>query len=184
MNEEQTQLVSKIQELTHRFFEAADNEEFIPGETPVRLMLPTYDWREINQVLDSLFSTMITLNQSEGNKVAQFEELWSHYIGVDHGVMVNSGSSANLLALFVLANPIIPNRIKPGDEVITPAVTWHTTVSPIISIGAVPVLIDVRLDDYTIDAELIEAEITLVPLDMRLNRSIFLPTTQMILLEK
>lgn len=160
MNEEQTQIVSKIQELTRRFFEVAADEEFIPGKTPVRLMLPTYDWREINQVLDSLFSTMITLNQSEGNKVAQFEELWSHYIGVDHGVMVNSGSSANLLALFVLANPIIPNRIKPGDEVITPAVTWHTTVSPIISIGAVPVLIDVSLETYTIDTELIEAEIT------------------------
>ena len=76
-----------------------------------------------------------------------FEKLWSDYIGVKNGIMVNSGSSANLLALFALANPTTENFIKPGDEVITPAVTWHTTISPIIAIGAIPVLIDVKMED-------------------------------------
>lgn len=160
MNEEQARIFAEIQKLTRRYFDAAETSEFVPGETPVRLMLPSYDWREINSVLDSLFSTMITLNQSQGNKVAQFEEAWSRYVGVDHGVLVNSGSSANLLALFVLANPTLSPRIERGDEVITPAVTWHTTISPILSVGAVPVLIDVKLEDYTIDTDAIEAEIT------------------------
>ena len=80
--------------------------------------------------------------------------------GHKHGVMVNSGSSANLLALFVLTNPTLPNPIKPGDEVITPALTWNTTVSPILMAGAVPMLVDVRLEDCTIDTEKIESAIT------------------------
>src|SRR5881628_2096081 len=70
--------------------------------------------------------------------------------------MVNSGSSANLLALSVLTNPSLPDRIEPGSEIITPAVTWVTTVYPIQNVGCVPVLVDVDLETLNILPE--EAE--------------------------
>lgn len=160
MTSQQSDILAQIQTLVQDYFESAPKKSFVPGESTVPLIIPSYSFQEVNQAVESLLTTRITLNQSDGNKVQQFEEAWSEYIGTSHGIMVNSGSSANLLALHVLANPATPNRIKPGDEVITPAVTWHTTVSPIIGIGAVPVLVDVRLDDCTIDVDAIEAEIT------------------------
>ena len=75
--------------------------------------------------------------------------------------MVNSGSSANLLALSILTNPHLRNkRIKTGDEIITPAVTWPTTVYPISNVGAVPKFVDVNLDDFSINVDEIENSIT------------------------
>jgi len=74
--------------------------------------------------------------------------------------MVNSGSSANLLALSVLTNPSLPNRLVPGDEVITPAVTWATTVYPIVNCGLVPVLVDVDMETFNILPGEIEEAIT------------------------
>jgi len=161
-NSEDRKLVflGKIQKLVRSYYEGGKPNKFIAGESTVSLMEPSYSWEEVNQVIESLFSTQITLNSSAANKVNQFEKAWSHYIGSKNGVMVNSGSSANLLALFILANPTIKNHINHGDEIITPAVTWHTTVSPIISIGAVPVLVDVTLPDCTIDVDKIESVIT------------------------
>ena len=75
--------------------------------------------------------------------------------------MVNSGSSANLLALSILANPLLGNkRIKNNEEIITPAVTWPTTVYPISNVGAIPKFVDVTLDDFTISVNEIEKAIT------------------------
>lgn len=129
---------------------------FVPGKTKIPLICSPYSWEEVNQAMSSLLRCEITLNQFQGNKVGQFEDLWSSYLGVNNSIMVNSGSSANLLALFILANPTTKNRIYPGAEIITPAVTWHTTVSPILAINAIPVFVDITLDDFTIDVELIE----------------------------
>ena len=88
-----------------------------------------------------------------GAKVKRFEEMWAEYIGVKYAVMTNSGSSANLLALSCLG-------LEPGDEVITPALTWATTVFPVAQVGAVPVLVDVDLDTYNISVEAVERAIT------------------------
>jgi CDP-6-deoxy-D-xylo-4-hexulose-3-dehydrase len=74
--------------------------------------------------------------------------------------MVNSGSSANLLALSILTNAGIKNPIQTGDEVITPAVTWSTTVFPIINCGAVPILVDIEPDNFDISLEGIKKAIT------------------------
>jgi len=91
-----------------------------------------------------------------GKKVKRFEEMFSRYLGSKHAVMVNSGSSANLLALSVLTNPLLKDRIEPGSEIITPAVTWATTVYPIANVACTPVLVDVDLETYNISPE--EAE--------------------------
>ena len=122
---------------------------FIPGETKIPLNIPTYGPEEVLEALDSLLSGWVTC----GKKVERFEKLWAEYIGVKYAVMTNSGSSANLLALSCLG-------LQPGDEVITPALTWATTVFPIAQVGAVPVLVDVNLDDYNISVEAVERAIT------------------------
>lgn len=133
---------------------------FIPGVTRVPLNVPTYGAPEVVEALDSLMSGWVTM----GKKVKRFEEMWAEYIGVEHAVMVNSGSSANLLALSCLG-------LKPGDEVITPALTWATTVFPIAQVGAVPVLVDVDLDTYNVSVEAAEQAITprtraIMPVDL------------------
>jgi len=160
MKENKNEIIKEINSLVKKIYKNKDIPKFTPGESKISLMQPSYNHLEVNQVIDSLLSTKITLNHKSSNKVNQFEKAWSQYIGVKNGIMVNSGSSANLLALFALANPTIDRYIKPGDEIITPAVTWHTTISPIIAIGAIPVLIDVNLKDCTIDTSKIEKEIT------------------------
>lgn len=152
-------LKNQIFQLINEYY-TIENEEFIPGKSKVALMYPTYGAEEVKSLLESLLSTQITLNQSEGNKVARFEKAWADYVGMKHCIMVNSGSSANLLNLFFLASPQSPNRILPGDEIITPAVTWTTTVSPIWSIGAIPVFVDIDKNTMCIDADEIEKAIS------------------------
>ena len=94
-------------------------------------------------------------------KVKKFEEKFAKYIGIKHEIMVNSGSSANLLALSILSNDTMQKKkIKAGDEIITPALTWATTVYPIANIGAKPVFVDVDLDTRNINTEKIESAIT------------------------
>ena len=109
----------------------------------VPLNASTVDAAEIaaaKAVLDSGRFTM-------GEQCRTFEQRFAAYLGVPHAVMVNSGSSANLLAAFALANPLCPlhggrRRLQPGDEVIVPALTWSTTVWPFVQAGAVPVFVD------------------------------------------
>ena len=95
-----------------------------------------------------------------GKKVEKFESLFANYIGTKYAVMLNSGSSANLVALSVLVNPRFKNQLLPNSEVITPAVTWATTVFPISNVGLTPVLVDVELETFNIDPSQIEKAIT------------------------
>ena len=121
----------------------------------VELMRFPFDHEEINEALESLLTTNVTM----GQKVMKFETLWSDYIGKNQSVMVNSGSSANLLALSVLSSKKLENRIKKGDEIITPALTWSTTVFPIINIGAKPHIVDVDLENLIVDTNTINEAI-------------------------
>ena len=145
----------EIKELVRRHFEA-ERAPFVEGETPLPLNVPSFGWEEVWEAVDSLLTNRLTM----GEKVRRFEEMFASYIGARHAVMVNSGSSANLLALSVLTNPLAERPIAPRDEVITPAVTWATTVFPIINVGAVPVLVDVDLDTFSLDLEEVERAIT------------------------
>jgi CDP-6-deoxy-D-xylo-4-hexulose-3-dehydrase len=95
-----------------------------------------------------------------GSKVAQFEEMWASHVGRKHAIMVNSGSSANLAAISALASPRYPGGIRPGDEVITTAIPWSTTVAPIVQVGAIPVFVDVDPDSFNIDTNLIRDAIS------------------------
>ena len=143
------EILRQIRELVKEYFARQARGRFEPGITRIPLIAPSYGWEEVAEAIDSLLTTKVTM----GEKVRQFESMFADYIGVNHATMVNSGSSANLLALSVLTNPMTKNRIKPGDEIITPAVTWATTVWPIINCGAVPVLVDVNLDTFNINPD-------------------------------
>ena len=152
----QTEILREVEKLTKEYFSGKAKESFIPGKSKIPLNVPSYGWEEACEAIESILTTWVTM----GKKVKQFEEMFAQYVGVPYGVMVNSGSSANLLALSILTNPTLNNRIEPGDEVITPAVTFVTTVYPIINVGAVPVLVDVDLETFNISPEEIEKAIT------------------------
>jgi CDP-6-deoxy-D-xylo-4-hexulose-3-dehydrase len=101
-----------------------------------------------------------------GDRCLAFEARFADYLGVEHAVMVNSGSSANLIALFVMNDPMLagngglPAPIPAGSEVIVPALTWSTTVWPILQVGAKPVFVDCDPQTLQVRPEAIEAAIT------------------------
>ena len=115
----------------------------------IPLNVPSYGPEEVIEALDSMLSGWMTM----GKKVKAFEDAWAAYIGVEHAVMTNSGSSANLLALRSL-------DLRPDSEVITPALTWATTVFPIAQAGYIPVLVDVDRETYNISVRAIERALT------------------------
>lgn len=132
-----------------------DKKKFTPGKSIIPLISPPYGKEEIIESLDSLISTWVTM----GKKVNKFEKLFAKYIGSKYAIMLNSGSSANLLALSILSHPDI-SKIKSNDEIITPAVTWATTVYPMINIGTIPSFVDVDPNTYTINVEEIKNSIS------------------------
>ena len=110
-------------------------EKFIPGETPILTGLAVYDHLEINSMIDSLLDGWFGL----GRRGKEFEDKFSEYTGSKNSILVNSGSSANLVAL----NGVKIGRKLEGGEVIVPACSFPTTLNPIIQLGFKPALIDV-----------------------------------------
>ncbi len=103
------------------------------------LSVPLYGPEEVSAALEALLEQNVTM----GRAVRAFEAKFASFVGAKHAIMVNSGSSANLLALAVLSSPSLPGHLREGDEVIVPAVTWSTSLAPILQHGCVPVLVDV-----------------------------------------
>ena len=113
-----------------------------------------YDSEEMCNLVDSALEFWLT----SGRYTDEFEAKFAEYLGVRHCSVVNSGSSANLLAFMTLTSPLLGERaIRPGDEVITVAAGFPTTVTPIIQYGAVPVFVDVTIPQYNIDVTKLEA---------------------------
>jgi CDP-6-deoxy-D-xylo-4-hexulose-3-dehydrase len=112
-----------------------------------------YDEKEMVNLIDSSLEFWLT----SGRYTDKFEKEFSKYLNVKYCSLVNSGSSANLLAFMALTSPLLKERqIKKGDEVITVACGFPTTVSPIIQYGAVPVFIDVTIPQYNIDVSMLD----------------------------
>lgn len=149
-------LRNEIHTLIERFCVLKEAEDIAARESRIPLGVPSYDALEVCEAVDSLLDRETTM----GRKVREFEAMFARYLGVKHAIMVNSGSSANLVAVSILTNPIVDRRLSPGDEVITPAVTWATTVFPIVQCGLVPVLVDVDLRSFNILPEQISRAIT------------------------
>ena len=112
-----------------------------------------YDNAEMCSLVDSALEFWLTA----GRFTAQFEKKFAEYLGTRHCALVNSGSSANLLAFMALTSPLLKERqVKPGDEVITIAAGFPTTVTPMLQYGAVPVFIDVTIPQYNMDTDMLE----------------------------
>lgn len=120
------------------------------------LMRSSWNEKEFTAILDVLMDDHMTM----GVRTTKFEEIWSDFVGSRGALMVNSGSSANLLALSALASPDLPNGLRHGDEVIVPAVTWSTSVFPIVQMGCVPVFVDINLDTLNLDTQVLSQAIT------------------------
>lgn len=116
-----------------------------------------YDSAEMVNLVDSALEFWLTA----GRYTEAFEERLAGYLGVRYCSMVNSGSSANLLAFMALTSPLLGDRrIERGDEVITVAAGFPTTVSPVIQYGAVPVFVDVTIPQYNVDVHMLEEAVS------------------------
>ena len=112
-----------------------------------------YDHNEMVNLVDSALEFWLT----SGRFTDEFERKFSEYLNVKYCALVNSGSSANLTAFMALTSPLLGERaVKRGDEVITVAAGFPTTVTPIIQFGAVPVFVDVTIPQYNIDVTMLE----------------------------
>ena len=132
-------------------------KEFIPGESPVPVTGKVYGEAEITAAVQASLDFWLT----SGPYTEKFESRFAKTVGMRHASMVNSGSSANLLALTALTSPQLGERaLKPGDEVLTVAAGFPTTVTPIIQNGLMPVYVDVDLETYVANSEALEAAIT------------------------
>ncbi|WPK12398.1 lipopolysaccharide biosynthesis protein RfbH [Lysinibacillus louembei] len=132
-------------------------KEFIAGESQLSYAGKVYNKDEMIALTDASLDFWLT----SGRFSKQFEKEFAKYLGVKYALLTNSGSSANLLAVSALTSPKLgEKRLLPGDEVITVAAGFPTTVAPIIQNGLVPVFVDVDLGTYNISVDQIELAIS------------------------
>jgi CDP-4-dehydro-6-deoxyglucose reductase, E1 len=148
------EILAKVRE----FYEQEwGNREFTPGEDSVPVSGRVFDAEELVTLVDSALDMWLTT----GRYAHQLERKLARYIGVRHALLTNSGSSANLLALTALTSPKLGDRrLRPGDEVITVAAGFPTTVNPIVQNRLVPVFCDVELGTGNVDTSQLEAAVS------------------------
>src|SRR6266700_1057880 len=148
------QLRDRIRGMVAEYYrEAFPVRAFVPGSCPVPISGRVFDEQELELLVEASLDFWLTT----GRFAEQFEREFAKFVGVRDAVLVNSGSSANLLALTALTSPKLGDRqLKPGDEVITAAAGFPTTVNPIIQNRLVPVFVDVTVPTYDIDVTQLE----------------------------
>lgn len=133
------------------------HKDFSEGQIPVPYAGRVYDEKELVLLVDASLDFWLTA----GRYADKFEKSFAAFLGVKYCLLTNSGSSANLLAVSALTSPLLKSRqLKPGDEVITIACGFPTTLNPILQNKLVPVFIDIELGTYNIQVEKIESVIT------------------------
>ena len=144
----------QIEDLVRQYYveEHLRPDSFTPGDR-IQYSGRVYDADEMVNLVDAALEFWLT----SGHYVEEFEAGLSEYLGVKHCSLVNSGSSANLCAFMALTSPKLgERRVRKGDEVITVAAAFPTTVAPIVQYGAVPVFLDVTIPEYNIDVSKLE----------------------------
>lgn len=149
---------SEILSLLPAYFQHAfPVKPFIPGETPIPVSGKVFDEDDLASLVDASLDFWLTT----GRFAAAFEKEFSRRMGCPHAFLVNSGSSANLLALATLASQTLGDRaLQPGDEVITVAAGFPTTVNPIYQYGLTPVYVDIERGTYNASVEHIRAALS------------------------
>src|SRR6266567_4107268 len=158
MTERAIQIRRQILDLCTQYFqETSSLKEFIPGQSPVPVSGKVIGGEDISAVVDSALDAWFTT----GRFAEDFERKLARFVGVRSASLVNSGSSANLVAVSALTSPKLGDRrLKPGDEVITVAAGFPTTVNPIIQNRLVPVFVDVTVPTYEIDVRQLGAALS------------------------
>lgn len=158
-NMNETQAKEKIFELVKEYYHNYQEKEkaFVPGDF-IHYAGRVYDENELIYGVDSILEFWLTA----GRYTAKLENALKEYLGVKFASLTNSGSSANLLAFMALTSHLIEKerRVLPGDEIITVAAAFPTTVTPIIQYGAVPVFVDIKIPYYNIDVAMLEAALS------------------------
>ena len=151
-------LRQQILALVQEYYEAEHSQQpFSPGETEVPISGRVFDAAEMVNLVDSSLEFWLTT----GRYAEQFERDFARWMGVRHAILCNSGSSANLLALSALTSPrLVERQLQPGDEVITVAAGFPTTVNPIVQNQLTPVFLDIELGTYNIDVSLLETAVS------------------------
>jgi CDP-4-dehydro-6-deoxyglucose reductase, E1 len=149
---------NEIFHLTEEYFlKKFPDKEFIPGETPIPISGKVFDHNELKFMIDSTLDGCFTTGRFND----KFENDLSKFINIRNVVTVNSGSSANLLATACLfSDELAERKIKAGDEIITVAVTFPTTLNALLMYGVIPVFVDVDLPTYNIDVTKLEDAIS------------------------
>jgi CDP-6-deoxy-D-xylo-4-hexulose-3-dehydrase len=134
------------------------SKQYIPGESYIPVTGKVLDSDDLLFAIDSTLDGWLTT----GRYSELFEKKLSSYLGCNHTLLVNSGSSANLVAFYTLTSPKLGDKaIKPGDEVITVAAGFPTTINPFIQFGCIPVFVDIEIPTYNIEVDLLEQAISL-----------------------
>lgn len=151
-------LRNKILDLVEQYYELSHlKEKFEPGEDNIPYSGRVYNENELKSLVSSSLDFWLTSDRFDD----EFQTQLSKYLGVNFVITTNSGSSANLLAISSLTSELFGDRaLKPGDEVITVAASFPTTVNPIVQNNLVPVFVDVEIPSYNINSNLIEDAIS------------------------
>ena len=156
INNEIEKLKDEILQKVRKYYEIKFKvrKEFIPGETKINYAGRVFDENELINLIDSSLEFWLT----EGRYTTQFQEALGSFIGTKYCLLTNSGSSANLLAITALTSKKLEEkkRLKSGDEIITVAAGFPTTIFPIIQNNAIPVFVDIELETYNIDTSKLE----------------------------
>ena len=152
------ELRDRIRGLVGEYYrEAFPASAFVPGSSPVPISGRVFDEQELELLVDASLDFWLTT----GRFAEQFEREFAKFVGVREAVLVNSGSSANLLAVTALtSHKLGDRRLEPGDEVITLAAGFPTTVNPILQNGMVPVFVDVHIPTFNVDVSYLEAALS------------------------
>lgn len=152
------ELRARILGLVAEYHDAAfPSRPFVPGETPVPVSGRVFGANDIRFLVDASLDFWLTT----GRFAAEFERAFARVMEVRHALLVNSGSSANLVAVSTLTSPSLGDRrLRPGDEVITVASGFPTTVNPIVQNRLVPVFVDVDIPTYNIDVSQLDAALS------------------------
>lgn len=157
-NKNEQEARKEILNLVEEYYKKFHNveEKFKEGDK-IHYASRVYDSKEMTNLVDSALEFWLT----SGKYTAEFEEKLAKYLGVKYCSLVNSGSSANLVAFMTLTSPLLKERaIKRGDEVITVACGFPTTITPILQYGAIPVFVDITIPQYNIDVNELEKAIS------------------------
>jgi CDP-6-deoxy-D-xylo-4-hexulose-3-dehydrase len=158
MSKTASQLREEIRVIVKEYYEVAlAPQAFVPGQSSVPVSGKVFDSSELELLVEASLDAWLTT----GRCAAQFELEFASFMGIRCASLVNSGSSANLAALSCLTSPSLGDRrLRAGDEVITVAAGFPTTVNPIIQNGLVPVFVDVQVPTYNVDATQLEAAVS------------------------